>query len=284
MGIMLVVLGGTFTAMTNAMEAATAASSSRQPERQPAASMDLDRPRLPPGRSGPAERPRRRRARTGRGAPIVRPGPAARRRPAPASATSGAPALPAVTVGPDLGPPINGQCTDVITTLAADGAFENVNVAAIAANGVETMHRGDPAVDIGDIDTDDGGRRQHPRRRPDHDASQRRERVMSGDRGGGADHHLRAGRPAEPQPVRRRRHPARPISGTMDRPTSTPPADRRRHEQPGASSAATRVRMITYFVDTIDRPDQPAPDAAINANGRRTPTPTRSRSRSRRSV
>ena len=29
-----------------------------------------------------------------------------------------------MTVGPDLGPPVNGECTDVITTLAVDGAAE----------------------------------------------------------------------------------------------------------------------------------------------------------------
>ena len=39
-----------------------------------------------------------------------------------------------MTVGPDLGPPINGQCTDVITTLALDGAFEQRDVDAIAAD------------------------------------------------------------------------------------------------------------------------------------------------------
>ncbi len=69
-------------------------------------------------------------------AAITRPGPA------PVGACAGVdvmpdvPTLPAVMVGPDLGPPINGLCTDTITILAADNLFGKVAVTAIAADGL----------------------------------------------------------------------------------------------------------------------------------------------------
>lgn len=135
MFIMLVVLAGTFAAMTNAMRAEQSARSITTLNGHLRSSMDVVvRDFLQVGQGLPVGRvigvP------NGPGSlPIIRPGPAA------AGACVGvanfpvAPTLSAVTVGPDLGPPINGQCTDVITTLAHDGAFENVNVTSIAANG-----------------------------------------------------------------------------------------------------------------------------------------------------
>lgn len=60
--------------------------------------------------------------------PIVRPGPVG-------SALTFDPALStisAVTVGPGLGPVINGQPTDMITVLAADNAFDEVTLTAIS--------------------------------------------------------------------------------------------------------------------------------------------------------
>ncbi len=84
---------------------------------------------LPVGRViGDSERP-------GSAAAITRPGPAAAGACAGVTPFPIAPTISAVTVGPDLGPPINGQCTDVITTLAHDGVFDNVNVSALAVNG-----------------------------------------------------------------------------------------------------------------------------------------------------
>ena len=80
--------------------------------------------------------------------PIVRPGPAAAGACAGVTPFPLAPTISAVTVGPDLGPPINGQCTDVITTLALDGAFERVTVDAIAADAQSITINA--AVDIAD--------------------------------------------------------------------------------------------------------------------------------------
>ena len=135
MGIMLVVLGGTFTAMTNAMRAEQTARSITTVNGHLRTSMDLlVRDFLQIGQG----------LQTGRvitvpngpgSTPIVRPGPAASGACAGVANFPVDPTISAVTVGPDLGPPINGQCTDVINTLAIDGAFENVNVAAMAANG-----------------------------------------------------------------------------------------------------------------------------------------------------
>jgi prepilin-type N-terminal cleavage/methylation domain-containing protein len=134
MGIMLVVLAGTFSAMTNAMQAEQTARGITTLNGHLRASMDvLVRDLLQVGQGLQVGRvvgiP------NGVGAtPITRPGPAAAGACAGVTPFPLSPTLSAVTVGPDLGPPINGQCTDVITTLALDGAFERVTVDAIAAD------------------------------------------------------------------------------------------------------------------------------------------------------
>jgi prepilin-type N-terminal cleavage/methylation domain-containing protein len=43
--------------------------------------------------------------------------------------------ISAVIPGPGLGPVVNGQATDMITTLAADSSFDQIRLTAIAANG-----------------------------------------------------------------------------------------------------------------------------------------------------
>lgn len=135
MGIMLVVLGGTFTAMTNAMRAEQTARSITTLNGHLRASMDLIvrdflqvGQGLPVGRvigipNGPGSQP------------VRRPGPAVSGACPGVTNFPVSPTIQAVTVGPGLGPPINTVCTDVITTLAHDGALENANVSSIAANG-----------------------------------------------------------------------------------------------------------------------------------------------------
>jgi prepilin-type N-terminal cleavage/methylation domain-containing protein len=135
MGVMLVVLAGTFTAMTNAMRAEQSAKSITTMNGHLRSSMDLmTRDFLQVGQG----------LQTGRvitipngpgSTPIVRPGPAAAGACAGVTNFAVGPTLSAVTVGPDLGPAINGQCTDVINTLAVDGAFEDVNITSMAATG-----------------------------------------------------------------------------------------------------------------------------------------------------
>lgn len=153
MGIMLFVLAGTFTAMNNAMRADQTAREVTNLNGNLRASMDLVvRDLLQVGQGLPVGRtvgvP------NGPGAnPILRPGPAPSAPCAGVGTFAAGPTLSAVTVGPDLGPPINGQCTDVLTTLAADGAFENVNVSSIAANGESiTIYPGGADGIIGNAD------------------------------------------------------------------------------------------------------------------------------------
>jgi len=135
MGIMMVVLAGTFAAMNTAMTAEQTAANLTTLNGHLRASMDLVvRDFLQVGQGLPVGRvigiP------NGPGSVrITRPGPAASGTCAGVTPFLPDPTLSAVTVGPDLGPAINGQCTDVITTLAHDGVFDGVNVTSIAANG-----------------------------------------------------------------------------------------------------------------------------------------------------
>ena len=153
MCLMMFVLGGTFTAMTHAMRADQVAREVTNLNGNLRASMDLIvRDFLQVGQGLPNGRvvgvP------NGPGAtPIVRPGPAASAPCAGVGNFAAGPTLSAVTPGPDLGPPVNGQCTDVITAIAADGAFENVNVSSIAANGRSmTVYPGGPDGIVGNTD------------------------------------------------------------------------------------------------------------------------------------
>jgi prepilin-type N-terminal cleavage/methylation domain-containing protein len=153
MGIMLVVLAGTFTAMTNAMRAEETAKSITTLNGHLRSSMDvLVRDLLQTGQGLQVGRvvgvP------NGAGASqILRPGPAASGTCAGVSPFPASPTLSAVTVGPDLGPPINGQCTDVVTTLGLDGAFERVTVDAIAADAQSiTINAGWNITDNPDVD------------------------------------------------------------------------------------------------------------------------------------
>lgn len=136
MGIMLVVLGGTFSAMANAFRAEESARNITTMNGNLRSAMDLVvRDLTQVGQGLPIGRvvgvP------NGAGATLVR-------RPNPRGALAGTcpgvttfntttadPNLSAVHVGPNLGAAINGVCTDVITTFAVDSVFEGVNIASI---------------------------------------------------------------------------------------------------------------------------------------------------------
>lgn len=136
MGIMLVVLAGTFTAMANAYRTEESARNITTMNSSLRSAMDLVvRDLTQVGQGLPIGRvigvP------NGVGATLVQ-------RPNPRGALSGTcpgvttfnattadPNLSAVNVGPNLGAPINGVCTDVITTFAVDSVFENVGVPTI---------------------------------------------------------------------------------------------------------------------------------------------------------
>lgn len=78
---------------------------------------------------------------------ITRPGPAPNGACAGVDFMPAVPTLPAVMVGPDLGPPINGLCTDTLSIIAADNLFGKVAVVAIAADGRSAIIADPPVAD-----------------------------------------------------------------------------------------------------------------------------------------
>jgi prepilin-type N-terminal cleavage/methylation domain-containing protein len=136
MGLMLVVLGGTFTAMANAFRTEQAARNITTMNTGMRAAMDLVvRDLTQVGQGLPIGRVLT--VANGAGATLVR-------RPNPRGALAGScpgvttfntstadPNISAVNVGPNLGAPINGVCTDVITTFAIDSVFEGVAITSI---------------------------------------------------------------------------------------------------------------------------------------------------------
>lgn len=154
MGVLLVVLAGTAQVMSKAIEGENATSQVLDMNGHLRAAMDLiQRDLLQTGQGLPVGR--RFGVPNGPSAtPIVRPGP-------PASGDCGGvttfpagPTIPAVSVGPDLGPAIDDICTDVITVAAADNLFGKVAVASIAANGQSAQIA--VAEDPADPDDPDG--------------------------------------------------------------------------------------------------------------------------------
>ena len=238
MFIMLVVLAGTFTAMTNAMRAEQTARSITTLNGHLRSSMDLVvRDFLQVGQGLQSGRvvgvP------NGVGSqPIVRPGPAATGACAGVTNFPVSPNITAVNVGPDLGPPINGQCTDVITTLAVDGLFDGVAVTAVAANAQSITIT--PAVNISDV--------------PDVNSDNIRVGDLLEVRRGSLSvlQYVTAvaGQTvtfAPGDPLRLNQFdPARNMLGTMDQ----------LQVQVGGIQTS-RIRMITYFVDTATNPASP---------------------------
>jgi type II secretory pathway pseudopilin PulG len=160
MGIMMVVLAGSFSAMTQAMKGEELVRLTTNMNASLRSTMDLaTRDFLQIGQGLPDAR--RIGVPNGLGAlPIFRPGPTA----VQAAPCAGVPVnfpvaatLPAVMVGPGIGPRISatGNCTDVITVLAADGTFDSVPLRAIAANGSSLIVAAPPILN--GIDIDDGG-------------------------------------------------------------------------------------------------------------------------------
>jgi prepilin-type N-terminal cleavage/methylation domain-containing protein len=267
MGIMLVVLAGTFAAMTNAMESENTAKQITNMNSNLRASMDLMvRDMLQVGQGLPVGR--RVGVPNGPGSnPIVRPGPPAVAPCAGVANFPAGPTLPAVSVGPDLGPPVNGQCTDVITTLAADGAFENANVSSIAADGTSlTIHpagpdgvMNTPDDTILDDDPDVGGNNVRPG-----DlliVVKGVSSVLMQVTGVAGQTVTFGGGAADPLGLNQF-DPALNMLGTINQhkaqPTPDPdvPVVNNGVQQTGPS-VATRVRMITYFIDTATDPVNP---------------------------
>src|SRR5690606_24143015 len=124
MALMTLVLGGVFSAMTEAMRANDTVKLSTSMNNNLRVAMDLlVRDMLQAGQGLPSGKvvsiP------SGDGAlPIGRPGPVGTDYTFDPASTS----LPAVTVGAELGPEINGLPTDMVTLLAADNVLNQVEV------------------------------------------------------------------------------------------------------------------------------------------------------------
>lgn len=139
MAISLAILGGTAKIMTSAMNSTEAAKDVLDMNSHLRAAMDLlQRDLLQTGQGLPVGR--RIGVPNGAGAtPIQRPGPESSDACDGVSPFPDQPSLPAVNVGAGLGPMVNGQCTDVITILAADNLFGQVSLASIASGGTSAI-------------------------------------------------------------------------------------------------------------------------------------------------
>jgi prepilin-type N-terminal cleavage/methylation domain-containing protein len=148
MGVMLVVLAGTTQVMTDAVKGSSNARQMLDMNAQLRATMDLiQRDLLQVGQGLPTGR--RIGIPNGSGAQAIRrPGPDASGACPGVSPFPADDSLPAVHVGPGLGPEVNGQCTDVVTVLAADNVLEPLNLVAISSNGSTATIRDD--VDLSD--------------------------------------------------------------------------------------------------------------------------------------
>jgi hypothetical protein len=167
--------------------------------------------------------------------------------------------LPAISVGAGLGPELNGVCTDVVTVLAADNLFGPVPVAAIGATGTTAIihdfdERGDPLIISDDPDVSSDNLRPGDLLMITKgtmsvllqitDVNGQEVTFGTGARdllglnqfdGGlvmqGTINQLKAAAPADPDaPV--------VVGGVQQR----------------GPSQATRIRMLTYFVDTTTNP------------------------------
>ena len=143
MGIMSLVMGGVFSAMTEAMRANETVKLSTGMNNNLRVAMDLIvRDMIQAGQGLPAGKvvsvP------SGAGAlPILRPGPIGETYTFNPAAT----ALPAVSVGAGLGPVILGQPTDIVTVLAADNVLNQVEIIDFTA----TSLRLSPDIDNADM-------------------------------------------------------------------------------------------------------------------------------------
>jgi prepilin-type N-terminal cleavage/methylation domain-containing protein len=155
MGVLLVVLAGTAQVMSTAIEGENAATQVVDMNGHLRAAMDLiQRDLLQTGQGLPVGR--RIGIPNGPDAdPITRPGPGAVDACPGVDDFPDVPSLPAVTVGPGLGPPIDGECTDVITILAADNLFGDVSIVAIAADSQSAIiHENTDISDDPDVASD----------------------------------------------------------------------------------------------------------------------------------
>lgn len=256
-GLMLVVMAGASQVMTSALRSESAAKQMLDMNSHLRATMDLmQRDMLQVGQGLPVGR--RIGIPNGTGAqPLNRPGPGV------ADECPGVAFFPtdselaAVTVGAGLGPSMNGDCTDVITILAADNLFGPVPIASIASNGQSLVIHN--SVDISDS--------------PD----VRNDNLQPGDllmltKGSSSvlmqvteveGQVVTFGTGAEDDPIGLNQFDTTlTMLGTINQIKAQAPADPNvpqivAGQQVRRTTEATRIRMITYYVDNVTDPQTP---------------------------
>jgi prepilin-type N-terminal cleavage/methylation domain-containing protein len=249
MAVTIIVLGGTLVAMTNAFRASESAKGTTGMNSNLRVGMDMMvRDFIQTGQGLPVGRvvsvP------NGDGAtPIVRPGP-------PGTAYTfdpNEPVLSAVTPGPELGPQINDQPTDMVTILAADSAFENVCLSSLAA-GAMTVGAGVDITDGGPDDVRDG------------DLIMLTKGTFSAlmyvTSTSGQTVTFGTGDPLNLNQF----DPSLDMLGTLDQLRAAAPPDTPAACPAGVPTRATRVRMISYYIDATTDPDNPRLVRRMNAD------------------
>jgi type II secretory pathway pseudopilin PulG len=254
--ITMVVLAGTIVAMTNATRASETARAMTGMNSNLRVGMDMMvRDLIQVGQGLPTGRvvsiPN-----GGAAAAILRPGP-------PGTAYTfdpASPVLPAVTPGPGLGPAVNGQPTDMITILAADTSFENVCLTGLGANSMTVG----AAVNISDGGPDDvrvG------------DLIMLTKGTVSGlmyvtGTDGAQTVFFAAG-----DPMNLNQYDAGlDMLGTLDQLRATAPPDVPAACPPvpptasGIPTRASRLRMLSYYLDGVTDPDNPRLVRRLNAD------------------
>lgn len=256
MTVMLVVLAGTTQIMSDAMNGNQAAKRMLDMNSHLRAAMDLvQRDMLQVGQGLPVGR-RIGIPNGGAASPIDRPGPAQ------SGACPGVDTfpvdstLPAITVGAGLGPPINGQCTDVITILAADNLFGPVSLASISADGsTARIHNSVNISDDPDIESDNLRAGDLLMLTKGAMSTLMQVTAVAGQQvtfGAGTGDPLGLNQ----------LDPTLDMLGTINQLKDAAPSDPDvpvvvGGVQQRAPSQATRIRMITYYVDTQTDPGMP---------------------------
>ncbi len=249
MVITLVVMGATLTAMVHAMRASESASAVTGMNSNLRNAMDLVvRDLIQVGQGLPTGRVVQIPAGAG-ATPINRPGPVGAALTFDPAATE----LAAVTPGPDLGPEVNGQPTDILTTIAGDTAFDQVPLVALTTTSLTVASN---VAVPGAVDITDGG--------PDD--------IQVGDlmmltkgafstlvyvtRTEGQQVFFEADDPM----ALNQTDPTLTLTGTIDQLRNAAPAD----VLPGGPAAeqflptrATRIRMVTYYLNATLDPTTP---------------------------
>lgn len=240
--ITTIVLGGALTALRDATRAAETATMVSNLNATMRTSMDLIvRDMLQVGQGLPAGRVIQ--LPSGAGSSAIRlPGP-----PNNALVLPGATELTAFTPGPGLGPVLNGVATDTLVTIQADSAFDQVKLVALPAHGQGMVV--DPVVNIHDGGADD----LHPG-----DLIMLSKGSLSTlaqvTAANGQSVQLDAGdslnlnQPAAAQ-------------GSVKWLRDQAPVD---YGPSGVLSTATRIRMVSYYVDNVTDPRRPRLVRRIN--------------------